>query len=152
MDALQGYLMTEPIQLEAMGVIVDVLPVDHAHLHPYAQAYFASTAVISSCGALLSRFLAASNAGWRAVLAHPGEAAGIVAKMMGDASQEREQRHMLDKLLPLVAGALPVEQIGSIETAQWQRNLATYFAYGLTDRLLALNDVIDLTFEDGATA
>ncbi len=142
-DALQGYLMTEPIQLESMGIAVDVLPVTHARLHPYAQAYFASTAVISSSGDLMSRFLAVSTAGWRAVLTDPDQAADIVAKMMGDLSQAREQRRMLDKLMPLVAGALPVEQIGAIETEQWQRNLATYFEYGLTDRLLALSAIVD---------
>ncbi len=151
-DALQGYLMTEPIQLEAMGMVVEALPVRHARLHPYAQAYFASTAMFAGSGDLLSRFLTASNAGWRAVLTHPDEAAVIVANMMGDSSQAVEQRRMLEKLLPLVAGALPAEQLGSIQTEQWQRNLATYFEYGLTSRPLALSDVVDTTFETGGAA
>lgn len=151
-DALQGYLMTEPIELEAMGIAVEVLPVRHARLHPYAQAYFASTAVIAAHGDLLSRFLVASAVGWRAVLASPDEASRVVAKMIGDPSQAAEQRRMLDKLMPLVAGALPVEQLGVIASEQWQRNLATYFAYGLIDRQLALDDVVDTAFVKGGTA
>jgi ABC-type nitrate/sulfonate/bicarbonate transport system substrate-binding protein len=151
-DALQGYLMTEPVQLEAMGVSVEVLPVSHARLRPYAQAYFASTDMIAAGSSLLSRFLAASKAGWRAVLQQPDEAADVVAKMMGDAAQAPEQRRMLDKLLPLVAGALPHERIGEIDVEQWRRNLATYFEHGLTDRPLDLNDAVDLTLANGATS
>ena len=147
-DALQGYVMTEPIELEARGVAVDVLPVSHERLQPYAQAYFASDTVIAGHGAMLKTFLAVSHAGWRAVLADPDQAARIVADMMGDPTQAAQQRKMLDRLLPLVAGDLPASQIGALLPTQWQRNLETYHAHGLIDRPLALPDVLDTTLLD----
>jgi NitT/TauT family transport system substrate-binding protein len=151
-DALQGYAMTEPIELEAMGEAVDVLPVSHERLQPYAQAYFASNAVIASHGDVLQKFLAASHAGWRAVLANPDQAARIIADMMGDPAQAQQQRKMLERLLPLVAGDLPEKQIGTLVHAQWQRNLATYYEHGLIDRPLALHDVLDASLLDFGTS
>lgn len=148
-DALQGYLMTEPIQLAALGIEVDVLPISHPRLHPYAQVFFASTQTIASERDVLARFLIASLEGWRAVLTHADESAHIIAQMMGDPTQVQEQRRMLDRLLPLVAGSLPIHQIGTLITEQWQRNLETYFQFGLVDKPLGLTDVLDATLLPG---
>jgi NitT/TauT family transport system substrate-binding protein len=145
-DAQQGYVMTEPIQLEAMGITVDMLAIRHPRFHPYAQVYFAGSEVLRQSGDVLARFLAASSAGWRDVLAHTDEAAGVVARMMGDPSQAPQQHLMLKRMLPLVAGNLSHEEIGMLQSEQWQCNLATYFEHGVTKRHLELGDVVDTSF------
>jgi NitT/TauT family transport system substrate-binding protein len=146
-DAQQGYAMTEPIQLAGLGLDVDMLAVKHPHFQPYAQAYVATTAMIETHADVLRAFLRASHDGWRAVLADPDQAANIIAEALGDRARANEQRKMLDRLLPLVAGALPHSQIGAIALGQWQRNLATYAAHGLVDPALTLADLIDVSFQ-----
>ena len=152
-DALQGYAMTEPVQLAAMGVGVDVTPVKHLQLNPYAQVYFSETMLLARYRQKFADFLAASSAGWLAVCARPEEGAGVVSRLMtenigmGDRrGTEREQRRSLERLIPFVLGELPVERVGGIETGQWKRNLDSYFEFDVIDRRL---DVADVVFDLG---
>jgi NitT/TauT family transport system substrate-binding protein len=142
-DAQQGYAMTEPLQLEAMGMHVDLLTLQSPQLQPYAQTYFAPSAALKTDRAAFRAFLAASTAGWRAVCTEPDEAAHIVARMMGDPSHADTQRRMLDRVVPLVAGHLPSDHIGTIQTPQWTRNLDSYVRTGLLDRPLQLHAVVN---------
>jgi NitT/TauT family transport system substrate-binding protein len=141
-DAQQGYAMTEPVQLEMLGIQVDLLTLANPQLHPYAQTYFAPGTTLETDSKVFGAFLAASTAGWLAVCSDPDEAARVLARMMGDPSQESTQRVMLDRVIPLVLGLLPAEQAGKIQTEQWKRNLATYFRAGLVDRLLTIDDAV----------
>jgi hypothetical protein len=77
-DALQGYTMTEPVQLASMGIATTELPLKHPRLLPYAQTYFASQSTIDAHRAELCAFLHASHDGWRAALAQPDEAAALL--------------------------------------------------------------------------
>jgi NitT/TauT family transport system substrate-binding protein len=141
-DALQGYAMTEPVQLAALGVEVELLSVKHPHLHPYAQVYFSERALTVANQSIMTAFLAASSAGWLAVCAEPRQAAQPLARVMGEPAQERMQREMLTRVIPLVTGGKPVERIGTIDREQWQRNLATYAKFGLLDQPLDVADVV----------
>lgn len=143
-DAQQGYAMTEPLQLEAMGMHVDLLMLQSPQLQPYAQTYFAPSAALETDREVFRTFLAASTAGWRAVCTEPNEAARIVARMMGDHSQADTQRRMLDRVIPLMAGQLSDDHIGTIQTHQWTRNLDSYVRTGLLDRPLQLHDVVTI--------
>jgi NitT/TauT family transport system substrate-binding protein len=143
-DAQQGYAMTEPLQLEAMGMHVDLLTLQSPQLQPYAQTYFAPSAALKTDRAAFRAFLAASTAGWKAICTEPDEAAHIVARMMGDPSLADTQRLMLDRVIPLVAGRLSDDHIGTIQTSQWTRNLDSYVRAGLLDRPLQLHDVVTI--------
>jgi NitT/TauT family transport system substrate-binding protein len=145
-DALQGYTMTEPVQLAGLGLDVAVLPVKHPRLKPYAQVYFSEGELLLAHRDVFTAFLAASNAGWLAVCANPDRAAELIAHGMSSAIGEpfaaTDQRRMLERVIPLVLGELPFSQVGTIDTAQWHQNLATYAEYGLTNRELTLDDVV----------
>jgi NitT/TauT family transport system substrate-binding protein len=141
-DALQGYAMTEPVQLAALGVEVELLTVKHPRLHLYAQVYFSERTLIVEHQAIMSSFLTASNAGWLAVCAEPDLAAHLLAQVMVEPAQERMQREMLTRVIPLVTGGKPVNQIGTIDSEQWERNLATYSEFGLLADPLDLSDVV----------
>jgi ABC-type nitrate/sulfonate/bicarbonate transport system substrate-binding protein len=141
-DALQGYCMTEPIQLAASGFAVDLLQVKHPKLHPSAQVYFGEQKALKSHAHIFSAFLDASSAGWRSVCANPEEAARLLADVLGDASREAEQFQMLERVIPLVNGTVTDREIGAIDRNQWERNIATYRQFGLIDRHLELNDVV----------
>lgn len=146
LDAMQGYAMTEPIQLESMGVDVDVLQVRHRRLNPYAQSYFSQSALLDDHRDRFSDFLAASSEGWFAVCAEPDEAVEVVSRVRRGQTHERVERvahrRSLDRLIPLISGRFGVERIGSIDYEQWQRNLDTYFEFGLTPRRLAVRDLV----------
>jgi NitT/TauT family transport system substrate-binding protein len=145
-DAQQGYLTTEPLQLAALGFDVETFAIKHSHLLPYAQVYFAERQQLESDPDAFGAFLAASSAGWKEVCANPDAAADLLAEALGDPSQAVQQRLMLERVVPLVTGGLGTDAIGTINTDQWAKNLATYFAHGLIDRPLELHDVIfDLT-------
>ncbi len=148
-DALQGYVMTEPVQLSALGIEVDVLPVKHRRMRPIAQTYFSATTLLSLHSKVFADFLAASSHGWSAACAQPEEAAALISRLVGSVNPadenpyvQRDQRQSLERLIPLVAGDLPAECIGSVEREQWNRNLETYFEFGLISRRLGVDDVV----------
>jgi NitT/TauT family transport system substrate-binding protein len=141
-DALQGYAMTEPVQLAAAGVTVDVLSIKHFDLKPFAQVYFSERALMFQNQSVFARFLAASNTGWLSVCANPDRAALLIAKMMGDPAQQATQRQMLDRLIPLVIGGRENDQIGALDNEQWRRNLETYASFGLIDQPMDVRNVV----------
>jgi NitT/TauT family transport system substrate-binding protein len=140
-DALQGYVMTEPIELAALGEDVDVLTLKHRRLQPYAQIYFAEQSMLVDHQETYAAFLEASTAGWAAVCADPDGAAEVVARMMNQPAQRATQRAMLERMIPLVSGGFPSDRAGMINKAQWERNLETYFEFGIVNRRFALNEV-----------
>jgi NitT/TauT family transport system substrate-binding protein len=141
LDVLQGYLMTEPVQLASLGFPVDLLQVKHPQLHPSAQVYFADEAQLRSSAKVFSAFLSASSAGWREVCTNPNEASRLLADVVGDTSDQTEQLTMLERVIPLVIGD-GTAALGAIDEQQWARNLATYLRFGHIDRPLALLDVV----------
>jgi NitT/TauT family transport system substrate-binding protein len=143
-DAQQGYAMTEPVQLEAVGMHVDLLTLQSPQLQPYAQTYFAPSAALETNREVFRAFLAASTAGWQAACAQPDEAAHTVSRMMGDPAQAETQRRMLDRVIPLVTGQLSADHTGTIQSPQWTRNLDSYYRTGLIDQPLQLGDVVTI--------
>ncbi len=141
-DAVQGYTMTEPVQLAVSGVAVDVLSIKHPRLLPYAQVYFSERTLMTNNRRAFESFLSASNAGWLSVCAEPDRAAALIAEMLGAPTQQTEQRQMLERLIPLVLGGRQANQIGAIDLEQWQRNLETYANFGLIDRPMNVHDVV----------
>jgi NitT/TauT family transport system substrate-binding protein len=142
MDAQQGYLTTEPLQLAALGFEVETLAVKHAEMLPYAQVYFAQHTQLERDPHAFQAFLTASSAGWKEVCANPDAAADLLGRVLGDSSQVAQQRRMLERMIPLVTGELSVDEIGTINNKQWAKNFATYVAHGLVDRPVALHDVV----------
>ncbi len=140
-DALQGYLMTEPIQLGAMGFPVDLLSLEHPLLRPFAQVYFANREVLDRHADVLESFLVASSAGWTAVCDNPEAAASLLADILGDRSQEAEQLKMIERLIPLIIGHGSLE-VGTIDTSQWNQNLASYLLLGMISRPVGVDQVV----------
>jgi NitT/TauT family transport system substrate-binding protein len=141
-DAVQGYTMTEPVQLAALGVAVDTLAIKHPQLVPYAQVYVSERTLMMNNRTVFEGFLSASNAGWLSVCADPDRAASLVARLMGDLSQETEQRQMLERVIPLVLGRSGASQCGAINLEQWRKNLKTYANFGLIDQPMRVDEVV----------
>ena len=145
-EAVQGYTITEPAQLQALGLDPRLIPVRHHQLHPYAQMMFASTKCIEQNQDVLQRFMTATFEGWRQVMAHRDEAAELVAAVSADQPEPKVNRKILDAMLPIVAGNVGLERLGYLDRNRWERNLATYHRFGMVERLATVDEVVDGRF------
>ena len=145
-DAVQGYAMSEPLELAALGFAIELIPVRHYHLHPYAQIFFASEEVIQQKAAILRAFLAASFEGWRQAMAQREAAAQVVVKLAQGMADLTTERQIVDTLTTYVSGEIALERFGLLDLGRWQRNLDTYAKLGLTPRRLTVAEVVDAQF------
>lgn len=142
-DAVQGYAMSEPLELAALGYDLHLIPVRHYHLHPYAQVFFAGESTIRQEPAILQAFLAASFEGWRQAMAQREEAAQIVVKMAQGVAHLSTERQIVETLTTYVNGDIAMTRFGALDLGRWQRNLDTYANLGLTPRRLTVAEVVD---------
>ena len=142
-DAVQGYAMTEPIELATLGVDLHLISVQHHRLKPYAQVFFAHQRCIEEHAAILRNFLCTSCEGWRQAMTHLDEAAHVIVGMSQTPADYTQQRHMLDALLPLAKGQIGLERFGQFNIGQWQRNLDAYAEFGMIPKPLVVADVVE---------
>ncbi|NPV75427.1 MAG: ABC transporter substrate-binding protein [Anaerolineae bacterium] len=145
-QAVQGYAMYEPLQLAAMGVDVQTLPVRHHHIHPYAQVFFATLENIEQEPVAIQSFLSASLEGFRQSVSQRDEAAKIVAKFLGGRGDVASARKVIDQLIPYLYDEAGDSRYGALDLERWSRNLKTYAAIGLTSGVLAVEDTVDNHF------
>ena len=141
-DAIQGYAMSEPIELAHLGCSTRVIPIRHTQLHPYSQVFFTSDDVIRKQSDALSKFLQASFTGWRQAMTHQDEAAQIVVDMMGESGQLDTEREMIRVMTPYVLGDVGLDHFGFLDPQRWERNLATYARIGVLSSPLKLDQII----------
>jgi len=145
-EAMQGYVMAEPIELAHLGVVTRVIPIRHAQLHPYAQVFFTTEAVIQQHETTLRRFLQASLAGWQAALCQPEEAVAAILALNGGATAAATEREMLAAMTPYALGDLDLAHFGWLDRQRWERNLATYQQIGILSRAMHFSEIVDDRF------
>lgn len=145
-EAVQGYAMSEPLELAALGYDLHLIPVRHYHLHPYAQVFFAGEATIRQKPAILQAFLAASFEGWRQAMAHREEAAQIVVKLAQGTAHLTTERQIVETLATYVSDDSSLTRFGALDRGRWQRNLDTYAKLGLIPHPLPVDAVLDEQF------
>lgn len=141
-DAVQGYTTTEPHALSRRGITTHLIPVQHHHLHPWAQMMFATNHTIASHGDLLKRFVIACREGWKGAMTHRDETADMIAALSGEHDDPGENRRILDLMLPLIAGSRGLDHAVTTDPERWRRNLATYARFGMIDREPAYDEVV----------
>lgn len=145
-DAMQGYVMAEPIELAHLGVATRVIPIRHKQLHPYAQVFFATDALIQQHETTLRRFLQASFAGWQAALRQPEEAVATIIALNGGTTAAAAELEMLAAMTPYALGNIDLAHFGRLDRQRWERNLATYQQIGILARLLHFGEIVDDRF------
>ena len=143
LDAAQGYAFTEPAYLEAAGFRPHLIPVAHRRLQPYAQMMFATTDCIRRHAEPLARFLRTTFAGWREALADPTRAAHCVAAVSVEHPEPALNARMIERMRPIVQGAMSPEHLGAMDPERWQRNLSTYEASGMVRRAPRLDEIME---------
>ncbi|MEM9777614.1 MAG: ABC transporter substrate-binding protein [Chloroflexota bacterium] len=146
LDAVQGYTITEPADLKALGLTPYLIPVRHHQLHPYAQMMFTTTTCIKEHKNVLQSFMNATFEGWRQAMTHKQEAAALVAAVSRDQPDPVVNEQILEAMYPIVVGGYDLERLGILNRGRWERNLATYHQFGMVDRLASFEEVVDNQF------
>jgi ABC-type nitrate/sulfonate/bicarbonate transport system substrate-binding protein len=144
-DAVQGYAVSEPLELAIRGVTVNTLTLRGPAIHPYAQVIFASDAAVAAAPKLYRNMLDATFRGWRAAVNDPqGAAKAIRSTGMPMADAEREQE-ALACVAKLVLGEAPdrVRGLGVIDPARWTSNVAAYIRAGIVPSGTAALESLD---------
>ena len=130
-DAVQGYAVSEPLELAARGLNVSTFTLRHPDLHPYAQVVFAPDALLAARRRPFERFLQASFAGWRACLENLDEATASIRRV-GVPMQDPEREIAALRLVSrLVTGGEATGALGAIDRQRWAANLRVYRRLGI---------------------
>ena len=130
-DAVQGYAVSEPLELAALGLNVSTFTLWHPKLHPYSQVIFAPDALLAARRRTFERFLRASFAGWRACLEDLDQAAASIRRVgvpMPDPEREIAALRMVRRL---VTGGDGTDALGGIDRQRWAANLRAYRRLGI---------------------
>ena len=144
-DAVQGYAVSEPLELAALGLTVSTLSLKHPKLHPYAQVVFASDEMLAAQRRTYEQFLQASFAGWRACLENIDQAAASIRSVgapMEDPDREIEALRLVHQL---VTGGDRVDRIGFIDVERWAENLRAYRRLGIVPPDTPLSCALDIS-------
>ena len=145
-DAVQGYAMTEPLELKAMGVDVRTIAVRHHRLHPYAQVFFAAQSIIETRQTHMESFLRTSFEGWRQAMQHRDDAARTVTRLAGAGTDADMERHIIDTIQSFLAGPVGMDCYGRLDLERWEQNLETYARFGIVPRRMTVAETIDASF------
>jgi ABC-type nitrate/sulfonate/bicarbonate transport system substrate-binding protein len=143
-DAVQGYAVSEPLELASRGVTVETLTLRSAALHPYAQVVFADDAAVATAPDLYRAMLSATFDGWRAAINDPEAALHAIRAFGAPMEDPAQERIALDRVLALVNGEEVdgAAGLGRIASARWASNVAAYTRAGIVpghpDPLVAL--------------
>jgi ABC-type nitrate/sulfonate/bicarbonate transport system substrate-binding protein len=132
-DAVQGYAVSEPLELASRGIAVETLTLRSAALHPYAQVVFADDAAVAATPDLYRALLSATFAGWHAAIDDPEAALRAIRAFGAPMDNPAQERIALDRVLALVRGEGTdgAVGLGRIAPARWASNVASYGRAGI---------------------
>jgi ABC-type nitrate/sulfonate/bicarbonate transport system substrate-binding protein len=117
-DAWLGYAQDEPIKAEVAGYeVATIFPADYG-VGGYEGLVLVRQETLDADLDLVSRFVRASERGWRYAVEHPDEAAAVLLEWAPDPGLEF-QRLAVRAVAPLVD--TPQAPIGWIDEARWRR-------------------------------
>ena len=145
-DAVQGYAVSEPLELAARGLTVSTFTLQHPKLHPYAQVIFAPDALLAARRQTFERFLKASFAGWRACLEDLYQAAASIRRVGAPMQDPEREIAALRLVSQLVAGGDAADALGVIDRQRWAANLRAYRRLGIVPPDTPLSCALDNSF------
>ena len=145
-DAVQGYAVSEPLELAARGLTVSTITLKHPKLHPYAQVFFARDALLATCRQPFERFLQASFAGWRACLEDLDQAAASIRRVGAPMLDPEREIAALRLVSQLVAGGNVAGALGGIDRQRWAGNLRAYCRLGIAPPDTPQSCALDTSF------
>lgn len=153
-DAVQGYAVSEPLELAIRGVAVETLTLRSASVHPYAQVIFAPDSAVAAAPDLYRAMLGATFEGWREAINDPAGAAKAIRAVgvpMADAAREQQSLARVSRLVR-GEGRDGAAGLGVIDPARWASNVAAYGRAGLVPAGAAPSVALDRMLWQGTQA
>lgn len=141
-DAIQGFIITEPIELEELGLKVEAMPAYEWSYQAYAQALATTERLIASQPEALTQFLQITFDGWRHVLAQPAEALDIITTHYLPEAQSKVEQRILEAMRPFLVGQVGLNRLGWMERERWERSISYLADYHIIDKRLSAEEVM----------
>jgi NitT/TauT family transport system substrate-binding protein len=142
-DAMQGYVTDEVIQLELAHHPVNIIPFGENGYISYAEVMFASDACLQKHPDRLAQFLRATNRGWEFTFKHPEEAAKILVDTFHAEGGIPAQLMELKQIQPLMNYETKDDRFGLMDPKTWEKSLAMFHDNQFLDGPVRLADVVD---------
>ena len=148
--AIQGFVITEPLELEEMGLEMEVMPVHNWGYEAYAQVLGTTERFIATNSETLVRFLKITFDGWRQALQIPTEVSRLITThFLPETNPELEARILL-ALRPFLEGKVGLDRLGWMEKARWERSIGYLFDQRLINERLPVEEVMTNTMLESA--
>ncbi len=142
-DAIQGYVTGEVVQLEMAGHPVNVIPFGENGYTSYAEVLFTSEKTMAAQGPGLALFVEAVKRGWRYALDHPDDTAAILANDYHADGGLAVQRAELDRVLPLVTyESRSPDHLLRMKRETWEKAFAMFRQFQFFDSRLTVDDLV----------
>jgi ABC-type nitrate/sulfonate/bicarbonate transport system substrate-binding protein len=147
-DAMQGYIVDEAVQMERAHHPVNVIPMSENGYVSYAEVLFTSARFLKDKPDVLVKFLRATNRGWREAVSHPAETAKlIVAKYLPEATVADQEESIL-KITPLLNYETRDDRLGFMKKSTWDRTIEMFNHYQLVGRAVSADNLVTYSILD----
>ncbi|MFN8456865.1 MAG: ABC transporter substrate-binding protein [Anaerolineae bacterium] len=141
-DAIQGFIITEPLELEEMGLELQVFPAYEWSYEAYAQVLVTTERLLATQPDVLRCFLQITFAGWRRALQNPHEVSRIITTHYLMEARPELEMFILLALRPFLEGKVGQARLGWMEKSRWERSIDYLVNYGVLDRRLTAEEVM----------
>jgi len=123
-DAQVAYAIDEKVAVELKGHPTRTFAAADNGFVAYSQVYFTSEAMLRDHAPLLTRFLAATNRGWKDAFAHPKATAGLIVDHFLPGGDVDYQERSLEELEHVATAESP--RLGAMRLETWQKSCAVF--------------------------
>jgi ABC-type nitrate/sulfonate/bicarbonate transport system substrate-binding protein len=141
-DAVQCFVMVEPLELEQMGLELEIMPAYKWGYEVYAQVIATTERLLASEPDSLVRFLKVTFDGWRQALQDPQQVAHIISDHYLPEADTALESQMLISMQPYLEGQVGLDKLGWMEKERWTRSIGYLVDHQLIDRSLPAEAVM----------
>ncbi len=142
-DAMQGYVVDEGVELQMAGHPVNVIRMGDNGYVSYAEVIFASDEMVRTQPELLVKFLRATQQGWLYAEAHPDETARMIVEKYHPGDSVEEQKTSLEQIFPLLRAETHDNRIGMMRPQTWASCVQMFNRYELAGRQVSAKNLVD---------
>jgi NitT/TauT family transport system substrate-binding protein len=134
-DAQVAYSIDEKVAIELKGHPTVTFPAYENGFVTYSQVYYTTESFLQSHPDVISKFLAATNRGWKEAFAHPGDTARMV---VGTYMKDGDAKYQENSLIELEHFAtLESPDLGSMRMSTWKKSCDVFkLPQSLADELV----------------
>ncbi len=126
-DAMIGYVTTEPFQFQKLGIDVTYIDPTNYGLDFYGDILFTNQQILTENVSLVEDFRAASIKGWKYAMDHPGEMADYILTLPGVVKRGVTKEALLFEAAQMRKLMIPeLVETGHMNLVRWENILSTY--------------------------